>query len=105
MRITIAHNKTKAEVIRAVDQSFDDIFRNSGPLPVQLLNEQRKWEGSTLAFSFTAKVALLTSTIKGTVEVTDKDVTIDADLGLLNRLFGSNASRSAIESKVRGLLT
>jgi hypothetical protein len=105
MRMTIAHSKTKAEVIRAVDRSFDDIFKNVGALSIQLLNEQRKWDGSTLAFSFTAKIGLLTSLIRGTVDVTEKDVTIDADLGLLDRLLGSNASRSAIESKVRGFLT
>jgi hypothetical protein len=105
MRITVVHSKTKAEVIQAVDRSFDDLFKNVGVFRIQLLNEQRKWDGSTLAFSFTAKIGLLSSFIKGTVEVTEKDLTIDADLGLLNRLLGSNASRSAIESKVRGLLT
>jgi hypothetical protein len=105
MRITVAHSKTKAEVVRDVDRSFDDIFKNVGVLPIQLVNEQRKWDGSTLAFSFTAKMGLLSSFIKGTVEVTEKDVTIDADLGLLDRLLGSKASRAAIETKVRGLLT
>jgi Putative polyhydroxyalkanoic acid system protein (PHA_gran_rgn) len=105
MRITIAHSKTRAEVIQAVDRSFDDVFKNVGVLRIQLVNEQRKWEGSTLVFSFTAKIGLLSSFIKGTVEVTEKDVTIDADLGLLERLLGSKTSRGAIESKVRGLLT
>jgi hypothetical protein len=105
MRITIAHSKTKAEVIQAVDRSFDDVFKNVGPLPIKLLNEQKAWSGSTLAFSFTAKIGLMSSFIKGTVEVTDKDLTIDADLGLLDRLLGSNVARGAIESKVRGLLT
>jgi homospermidine synthase len=105
MRITIAHSKTKAEVIQAVDRSFDDVFKNVGALRIQLVNEQRRWDGSTLVFSFTAKIGLLSSFIKGTVEVTEKDVTIDADLGLLERLLGSKTSRGAIESKVRGFLT
>lgn len=105
MRITIAHGKTKAEVVHAVDRSFDDIFKSAGPLPIQLVNEQRTWNGSTLAFSFTAKMGLMSSRINGTVEVTDRDLTIDADLGLLDRLLGSKQARGAIESKVRGLLT
>ncbi len=105
MRVTIAHSKTKAEVIRTVDRSFDDVFKNVGALHVELVDEQRRWDGSTLAFSFTAKIGLLRSFVKGTVEVTDKDVTVDADLGILDRLLGSSASRNAIESKVRGLLT
>ncbi len=105
MRITISHGKTKAEVVRAVDRSFDDIFKNLGPLPIQLTDEKRAWTGSTLAFSFNAKMGLLSSFIKGTVDVTDHDVTIDADLGLLDRLLSSKASKGVIENKVRGYLT
>ncbi|HMF75656.1 MAG TPA: hypothetical protein VK604_08345, partial [Bryobacteraceae bacterium] len=71
----------------------------------RVVYEQRQWNGATLAFSFTAKIGLLSSPIKGTVEVTDRDVTIDADLGLLDRLLGTKQSREAIESKVRGFLT
>jgi Putative polyhydroxyalkanoic acid system protein (PHA_gran_rgn) len=109
MRITVAHTKTKAEVMQAVDRSFDDIFRNVGSLPIRTSDEQRKWEGSTLRFSFTARMGLLSSPIKGTVVVTEKDVTIDADLGLLERLLGAAGSSKAIASKiagnVRGFLT
>jgi hypothetical protein len=49
-------------------------------------------------------MGLLSAPIKGTVEVTDRDVTIDADLGLLERLLGGGM-RKAVEGRVKGLLT
>lgn len=105
MRITVAHNKPREEVIRAVDRSFDDLFANVGAIPLRIVNEKRAWQGSTLAFSFDAKMGILSAPIKGTVEVTDKDLTIDADLGLLEKLLPGKQATAAIEQRVRGLLT
>ena len=58
-----------------------------------------------MTFSFDAKAGILSLPIKGFVEVTDKDVTVDADLGLLEKLIPAKEARQAIEGKVRGLLT
>ncbi len=105
MRITVSHNKPKEEVMRVVDRSFDDLFRGVGSIPLKIVNEQRSWQGSTLNFSFNAKMGLLSSPIKGFVDVTDKDITIDADLGLLEKLLPVKSATSAIESRIKGLLT
>jgi hypothetical protein len=104
MRITVSHNKSKDQIIQTVDRSFDDLFKGSPLVPIQVTNEKRQWQGSTLVFSFNAKMGLLSAPIKGTVEVTDRDVTIDADLGLLEKLLGGGMSR-AVEGRVKGLLT
>lgn len=104
MRVTLSHNKPKEEVIRAVDLSFDDLFRGTGFIPLQIVNERKQWQGCTLVFSFSAKVGIISAPIKGFVEVTDRDLTIDADLGLLERLLGGQQTRAAIESRIRGLL-
>lgn len=104
MRVTVSHNKSREEVIRAVDRSFDDLFRGISIIPLHIANEQRSWQGSTLNFSFTAKLGLLTSAIKGIVEVTDRDFTIDADLGLLEKLLSPKGARATLESRIRGLL-
>jgi hypothetical protein len=104
VRVTISHYKSKEEVMRAVDRSFDDLFRGIGVIPLQLVNEQRSWNGSTLSFSFDAKLGIVSTPIKGFVEVTDKDLTIDADLGLLERLIPAKQTRTALEGRVRGLL-
>lgn len=105
MRITVGHTKNKEEIKRIVDQSFDDLFRGVAPLPLQIVDEKRKWQGDTLMFSFGAKVSLLTSPIKGTILVTDRDLTIEADLGLLEKLLPSGPTKASIESRVKGLLT
>jgi hypothetical protein len=105
MRITVSHNKPKQEVMRAVDHSVDHLFRGKGVLPLQIVHEKRAWNGSTLNFSFDAKVGFLRTPIKGFVEVTDKDITVDADLGLFEKVFPAKQARAALEGRVRGLLT
>ncbi len=90
--------------MRSVDRSFDDLFRGIGAIPLQLVEEKRSWEGSVLTFSITAKVGFVSTPIKGTIEVTDKDLTIDADLGLLERLIPMAKARESLDSHIRGLL-
>jgi hypothetical protein len=90
--------------MRAVDRSFDDLVGGISNLPLQITNEQRSWQGSTLFFSFAAKIGFLRSAIKGIIEVTDRDVTIDADLGLLEKLLSVKGARATLEGRIRGLL-
>ena len=73
MRITIAHTRTKAEIIQAIDRSFADAFKNPpAGLPVQISVEQQSWAGSILTFALKAKMGFVSTPIKGTVEVTDR---------------------------------
>jgi hypothetical protein len=105
VRITVAHTKSKDEIKRLIDRSFDDLFRGVGAIPLQIVDEKRKWENDTLFFSFGAKVSLITSPIKGTIAVTDCDLTIDADFGLLEKLLPSAQTKAAMETRIKGLLT
>lgn len=91
--------------MQAVDRSFDDLFRGMGVIPIQFVEERRSWQGSTLNFLLAAKVGFLSTPMKGTIEVTDRDITIDADLGLLERLIPASKARDSITSRVRGLLS
>jgi hypothetical protein len=104
MRITIAHNRSKAEIIDSVDRSFNEIFQGVPGIPVKLVVEQKSWQGSVLSFSLTTKLGLLSTPIKGTVEVTDHDLTVDIDLGLLNRLVPEQTAREVIGTRIKGLL-
>jgi hypothetical protein len=61
--------------------------------------------GAEWIFSFDAKVGIVSTPIKGFVDVTDKDVTVDADLGWLERLIPAKQTQAAIEGRVKGLLT
>jgi hypothetical protein len=105
MRVTVSHNRRKEEITRSLDRSFDDLFKGLGPIPIQILNEKRNWVGSRLDFSFDAKVGIVSTPIKGFVDVTDKDVTLDADLGWLERLFPAKQAQTALESRIKGLLS
>jgi hypothetical protein len=104
VRITVAHTKSKEEIKRAIDRTFDDLFKGIANMPVQIVDEKRAWTGDILYFSFGAKVSLLTSPIKGTIEVTDREVIIEADLGLLEKLLPAAQTRATLENRVRGLL-
>lgn len=103
MRISISHNKPKAEVIEAVDRSFTDLFQGAD-LPVKLTDQEKNWSGSTMNFSLTAKMGFFSTPIKGTIEVTDRELIIHADLGLLERMIPADKARDLIGTRVRGLL-
>ena len=104
MRVTISHNKPKEEVVRAVDRSFDDLFKGTGFVPLQIVNERRSWNGSKMDFSFDAKFGIISTPIKGFVDVTERELTIDADLGLLEKLLPAKQARAVLEGNIRGLL-
>jgi len=50
-------------------------------------------------FSFDAKVGIVSTPIKRFVDVTDKDVTVDADQGWLERLIPAKRTQAAIEGR------
>ena len=104
MRITIAHNRTKQEVKESVDRTFNEMFQGLAGLPLQVLVQQRTWQGDVLNFALTAKMAALSTPIKGTIEVTDHDVTMDVDLGILNRLIPEKKASEVIGKRIKGLL-
>lgn len=105
MRITISHNKTQQEVIRNIDLALDDLFRQ-GPLTgLQIINEQKQWNGNLMHFAFTGKMGFFAAPIRGTVLVTDRDVTVDVELpGFLAKLIPEEKMRTQMEGKIRGLL-
>jgi hypothetical protein len=104
MRITIAHKKPKQEVVDSIDRGFDDVFKMEG-LPLKVVLEQKSWQGSTMTFALSAKMGFMSSPIKGTIDVTDRDVTIDADLGMFERFVSEDKVRGVLSTKFKGLLT
>jgi hypothetical protein len=104
MRITVTHNRTKTAAIESVDRSFNEMFQEAAGLPVRLAVKQKTWQGSTLSFQLTAKMGLFSTPIKGTVEVTDRELIVDADLGLLNRLLPEKTIQEVIGGRIKGLL-
>lgn len=103
MRIIVPHHRSRQEVIQTIDKSLDELLQQS--LPVKLVVQQRTWEGSTLAFSVAAKMAFISSTVKGTIEVTDTEVIIDVDLGMFQSFVSQEKAQEVIGARVRGLLS
>lgn len=104
MRITISHSKGQRQMIQTVDKAFDDVFRGVVPGPLTIGDRQKIWEGSVMKFSLVAKMGFIKNPISGTVEVTERDVTIDADLGMLGNLIPAREVRSNLETRFRKLL-
>lgn len=104
MKVTLPHNRSKADVKEAVDRSFDDLFKTATGLPLQLVPQQRAWDGNRMNFALLAKLGLLSAPIRGTIEITDSDITIDVDLGIFEKLLPAEKVRNVLSSRVRGLL-
>ena len=49
-------------------------------------------------------MGLLSTPIKGYIEVTDKEITVDADLGILERMIPVKKAQEMLTNQVRGLL-
>lgn len=105
MRITVSHNKTRQEVMKIVDESTDQMFRGLPGSPIQVLEQQKSWSGDTMNFSLTGKMGMFTAPLRGTVTVTDKDVTIECELpAILKNFIPEQKIQAGIESRVKGLL-
>jgi hypothetical protein len=105
MRVTISHNKSQQDVVNLVDRSMVDVFKGLAVGPVQVVDPQKSWNGNVMTFSLVAKAGFLSAPIQGTVTVTDKDVTIDADLGIFDKLIPEEKAKTALASRIKGLLT
>jgi len=57
-----------------------------------------------MTFSLTAKLGFLQAPICGLAIVTDQEVALEVDLGLLGKLIPEQAARTQIEGRVKGLL-
>ena len=105
MRVIVPHNKPKQEVKQAVEQSIDRMFAGLANGPIEFLDHKKHWSAETLIFSFTAKMGFLRTPIHGSALVTEKDVTLDVDLGIFNKLIPEELARNRIGTQIKGLLT
>lgn len=104
MKIIVSHNRPREEVKQTISRSLDDVFKGAVALPVKLADEQRTWQGDTLVFSFVAKMGLISTPISGTLAVTDRDLTLEANLGFLERLIPAAKVSEVVATRFKGLL-
>ncbi|MGA8035535.1 MAG: hypothetical protein WA823_12990 [Candidatus Acidiferrales bacterium] len=104
MKLTVEHHRTKKEVVEAVDRGFDDAFKQAEGLPVKVALKHKSWKGSKMTFQLAAKMGLLSTPIRGSVEVTDEELIIDADLGMLSKFIPEDKAKQMLGGRVRALL-
>ncbi len=104
MRVTVKHNQTQEEAKRAVDQAIDTLFRDMPAGLIKITDQRKAWDGNTLRFWMTAKMGVVRNPIEGWIAVTEKDLTVDVDLGMLNMLFPEQKIRKTIEDSLSGKL-
>ncbi len=105
MRVTISHDKGQQEAMRIVDQSVQDLIQSIPAGPVKVVEPEKSWSGNTMTFSCRGKMGLFSATVRGTVLVTDKDITIEVELpGMLKKLVPEDKVRAAVETRAKGLL-
>lgn len=105
MRITVSHDKGRAEAKRRVDEGIDKLFQaGPGGGPVEVRDQQKSWNGDAMTFSLTVKMGFFTAPIRGIAMVEDKLITLDVDLGAIGRFMPEDKVRGAIESGAHRML-
>ena len=104
VKLTIEHHRKKKDVVEKVDKGFDDAFKQAEGLPVKVTLKHKSWKGSTMHFQLSARMGLLSTPIQGSVEVTEEELIIDADLGLLTKFIPEEKAKTMLGGRVKGLL-
>ena len=105
MRVSITHDKGLSEAMRIVDESSVEFFKGMPMGPVEIANHHKSWRGTTMEFSFTAKMGFVKMPMTGTVEVTAKEIILDFELpGILKGVLPEEKVREAVQGRIAGLL-
>ena len=105
MRVVIAHDRPKQEMKDSVERSIDQLFTGFSIGVIEFIDQRKQWSGDTLAFSFSATLGFLRTPIWGSALVTEKEVILDVDLGLLGKLLPEESAATQLACRARGLLT
>jgi len=104
MRVTIEHQLGQAEAMRRVDQSATQLFASASGAGVEIRGLQKSWDHNVLTFSFTGKMGPFTAPVRGTTTVTDRALTVDVDLGIVEKFMPEEKIRRDIEAGARQML-
>jgi hypothetical protein len=106
MTIIIPHGTTAEKAKTIVDNSANSLFESAAGSHVQLVDQTRSWNGSTMDFSLSARVGFISVPISGTIVVDGTNVTINCQLpALVNQFIGEEKIRAGIEGRIRAMLT
>jgi hypothetical protein len=105
MRLVLQHKKSQIEVMQLVDKSASGLFAGVAGPGIEIADQKKEWDGSTMHFSFVGRMGFIALPLSGTIEVGDKEVIIDCELpSLVQQFIGESKLGSNIEKKVQLLL-
>ena len=91
--------------MKIVNDSADQLIASTASGPVAVSDVDRRWDGSTLHFSFTGRMGIFSAPIRGYVQCAEHDVTIDVELpGMLKHFVPEEKVKQQVEGRVKGLL-
>jgi hypothetical protein len=104
MRVTISHNRPKQEIKDSVERSIDQLFTGFNVGVIEFINQRKQWSGDTMTFALAARLGFLRTPIRGAALVTNREVILDVDLGLLSTLIPEERATTEIAWRAKELL-
>ena len=104
MRIEHPHALGRQEAISRLDHLLDALVKDP-PGGAEISNIVKEWDDNRMRFSFTASKGGFGTTIRGTLDVTDDRVVVDADLpALVKAVLGEARVQQAVSGGLRDVL-
>jgi hypothetical protein len=105
MYIEHPHDLGREEAIERIDDFLEGLMRRQQPGGITITNPEKRWDGNTMDFSFTAAKGLFGASIRGLLRVEDDHVIMEVDLPPLVRSFvGEDRIRDAVSRELGRLL-
>jgi hypothetical protein len=104
MHIEHPHTLGRQEAIGRIDRLLDRLVQDP-PGGAAISGVVKEWDGDRMRFSFTASKGGFGTTIRGTLEVTDDRVVLDADLPtLVKAILGEARVQQAVSGGLSDVL-
>lgn len=104
MILIVPHYKTREEAMARI-AADEDLFAGAAGGSVQILDQRREWQGSTMAYSFVGRLGFISVPMSGTVEVDDVNVTVRSELPpMVVSFIGEEKVAAGIEKQLRRVL-
>ena len=104
MHIEHPHTLGRQEAVARLDHLLERLVKDP-PGGAEIGNIVKEWDGDRMRFSFTASKGGFGTTIRGTLEVTDDRVVVDADLpALVKAALGEARVQQAVSGGLKDVL-
>jgi hypothetical protein len=101
MRIQRSHDLGRAAAIKKIDTFLNGLMARPLPAGVKVKDAQKKWDGGRMAFSCRFSKGIMGASVRGTVDVSEKDVVLNCALpSLITTFVGVDKIKRVIHEQV-----